>query len=134
MFRRLWPARRPRAPVGDRMALGRWGEELAARELKRRGYAIRARNVSVGRGEIDLVADHDGAVVFVEVKTRADVQFGEAREAIASAKSARLVRLARDYLARHGQSNAHWRIDVVAIDVEPDGRYRLDVIPNAISG
>ena len=134
MFRRLWPARRPPAPVADRAALGRWGEDLAARELERRGYAIRARNVGIGRGEIDLVADHEGAVVFVEVKTRADAQFGGAREAIASAKSERLVRLAREYLARHRQSDAHWRIDVVAIDVEPDGRYQLDVIPNAISG
>lgn len=70
--------------------------------------------------------------MFAEVKTRASAQFGGAR-GDRSRESARLVRLAEDYLAHHGQSDAHWRIDVVAIDVEPDGRYRLDMVPSAIS-
>ena len=59
-----------RAPVEDRAALGRWGEDLAARELRRRGYDVLERNQRVGRGEVDLVARQGETVVLVEVKTR----------------------------------------------------------------
>ena len=128
-LRRVFPARR--APVEDRAALGRWGEDLAARELRRRGYAVLERNQRVGRGEVDLVARHGGTVVLVEVKTRRASGFGEAREAISTAKARRLVALGRRYAQAAGESD--WRIDVVAIDVAPDGSHTVDVIENAVA-
>lgn len=128
-LRRVYPARR--APVEDRAALGRWGEDLAARELRRRGYAVIERNQRVGRGEVDLVARHGGTVVLVEVKTRRGSAFGEARDAISTAKARRLVALGRRYAQAAGESD--WRIDVVAIDVATDGGYTVDVIENAVA-
>ena len=128
-LRRASPARR--APVEDRAALGQWGEDLAARELRRRGYAVLERNQRVGRGEVDLVARHGRAVVLVEVKTRRDSAFGEARDAISTAKARRLVALGRRYAQSVGATD--WRIDVVAIDIAPDGSHTVDVIENAVA-
>ena len=51
--------------------LGRWGEELAAAELTRRGWIVLARNYRLGHREIDLIARRGAVVAFVEVKTRA---------------------------------------------------------------
>ena len=119
------------APVEDRTALGQWGEDLAARELRRRGYEVLERNQRIGRGEVDLVARHGGAVVLVEVKTRRTGAFGEARDAISTAKARRLVTLGRRYAQTAGATD--WRIDVVAIDVAPDGSHTVDVIENAVA-
>ena len=128
-LRRVFPARR--APVEDRAALGQWGEDLAARELRRRGYAVLERNQRVGRGEVDLVARHGSTVVLVEVKTRRGSAFGEARDAISTSKARRLVALGRRYAQTAGATD--WRIDVVAIDIAPDGSHTVDVIENAVT-
>ena len=58
---RWWPKRRP---------LGEQGERVTARYLRRNGYRILDRNVHLGRYEIDIIAQEDDAIVFVEVKTR----------------------------------------------------------------
>lgn len=132
MPRIRWPWRfRRRAPT-ERAELGRWGEALAARELKRRKYRIVDRNVRIGRGELDIVATDRDVTVFVEVKTRRDKTFGGARAALTHAKSRRLVRLVQTYLRHHPNRAGPYRIDVVAIDVDPTGDYTVVVIPNAV--
>ena len=105
---------------------------LAARELRRRNYRIIDRNVRVGRGELDIVASDRDATVFVEVKTRRDQAFGGARAALTPTKGRQLARLAQTYLRQHPNRAGAYRIDVVAIDVDPTGDYTLDVIPNAV--
>lgn len=132
MPRIRWPWRSKRRAPTDRAELGRWGEDAAARELKRRKYRILGRNVRVGRGELDIVATHRNETVFVEVKTRRDQAFGGARAALTHAKSRRLERLAQAYLRQHPDRAGPYRIDVVAIDVDPAGDYTVDVIPNAV--
>ncbi|MCY3959343.1 MAG: YraN family protein [Chloroflexi bacterium] len=127
-----WPWRSRRRAPTDRAELGRWGEDVAARELKRRKYRILGRNVRVGRGELDIVAADRDETVFVEVKTRRDQAFGGARAALTHAKSHRLERLAQTYLRQHPDRAGPYRIDVVAIDVDPTGDYTVDVIPNAV--
>ncbi len=126
----LWPFRR-RAPGGS-AALGRWGEAQAVRELKRRGYRIRARNVRLRGGELDIVAEHGGATVFVEVKTRRDNAFGGARQAVTPAKARRLARLAQAYRQRHPHAAGACRIDVAAVQVDADGGCSVEIIPNAV--
>lgn len=125
-----WQARR-RAPT-DRAELGRWGEDVAARELKRRKYKIVDRNVRLGRGELDIVATHHDETVFVEVKTRRAQTFGGARAALTYTKARQLERLIQTYLRQHADRAGAYRVDVVAIDVDPTGDYTVDVIPNAV--
>jgi putative endonuclease len=104
--------------TGRRTRLGDWGETMAARFLARRGYEVLARKWRCTAGEIDIVARHDGDLVFVEVRTRRGRDPGMAAESITNAKRARLMALADAFLAAHDlPSNTPWRIDVVAISV-----------------
>jgi putative endonuclease len=117
-----------------RIALGKSGEDVACRELTRRGYAIVARRVRLRRGELDIVARDGPVLVFVEVKTRAGRRFGEAAEAVTSTKRRRIARLAREYLLRHRLSDCPCRFDVVSVNVggEAGGEApAVEVIQNA---
>lgn len=105
----------------DRAALGRWGEELAARQLEASGARVLARNWRCRLGELDLVVQEpDGTVVVVEVKTRSGTGFGLPAEAVGTAKARRLRTLARAWLAEARPSGApDVRFDVVAVLKRP---------------
>ena len=116
----------------SRKQLGAMGEELAARELARRGYAIRARNWRCAEGELDIVAEQAGELVFVEVRTRRGDTFGTPEESITPAKRAHLVAAAQAFLQEHAP-DCDWRIDFVAVELSARGELlRVDVIENAI--
>ncbi|MGH2593727.1 MAG: YraN family protein [Anaerolineae bacterium] len=116
-----------------RRTLGKLGESLAARELERRGYRIVERNWRCPIGEIDLVAEKDGALIFVEVRTRRGSERGTPQESITPAKQAKLIELAQTYCQQTTGDDRDWRIDVVAVEMSPRGEVlRIDVIENAI--
>lgn len=102
-------------------ALGRWGEDRAARFLQRRGWAILARNYRFGRREVDLVARRGDVVAFVEVKTRAGTGYGSPQEAITSLKRREVEAVAAQYLQRHGLPGLVVRFDAVSIVVSRRG-------------
>ncbi len=104
-----------------RRALGRAGEEQAARYLTGLGYRILARNVRAGGVELDLVAARGALVVFAEVKTRRGGDHGAPEEAVDGRKRARLVRGAVAWLAGQERRYASVRFDVVACALEPGG-------------
>ena len=114
-----------------RQALGLQGEDLAVRELQRRGYAILARRYRTRFGEIDIVAQDGDAVVFVEVKARRTARFGSAAESIPSWKQRRIAAMALDYLAWCNRLNEPCRFDVVAIDGLGASHVDVRVIQNA---
>jgi putative endonuclease len=107
-----------------RRALGRAGEQAAARHLAELGYRILARNVRAGGVEIDLVATRGDLVAFVEVKARRGARFGGGAEAVDARKRARLVRGAAAWLAASDQRFARVRFDVVTFERDA-GRWRL---------
>lgn len=121
--------------MATRSEVGAHGEALAARHLAARGYAVRDRNWRHGRGELDIVAERDGAVVFVEVRSRRSDAFGAPEETLTSAKRAKLIETAQAYLAAHGLEHAAWRIDVIAIELDARLRAtRLEHIESAVEG
>jgi putative endonuclease len=95
--------------------LGREGEDLAARFLIKQGYRILERNYGTRSGEIDLIALHDGAVVFVEVKTRTSDVFGAPELAVTPRKQQRMVKAALAYIKYKKLHQVPCRFDVVAI-------------------
>ena len=103
-----------------RITLGKHGEDLACRELERRGYSIVARRFRVRSGELDIVARDRGTLVFVEVKARASRAFGDAAEAVTPLKQLRMTRLASEYLTRHHLHDCPCRFDVVAVQFDSD--------------
>ncbi|MGO4691867.1 YraN family protein [Glaciibacter sp. 2TAF33] len=100
--------------------LGRLGEDCAAAYLTDAGYRLLGRNWRCAQGEIDLVAERGGEVVFVEVKTRSGVGFGHPFEAITVQKLARLRRLAAAWCGEAPVRPAKIRIDAIAV-IASDG-------------
>lgn len=116
-----------------RHRLGALGERLAALHLEAKGYRILARNYRCRLGEIDIVAERDGCLTFVEVRTRRGQALGTPQESVTAAKQARLRALAQSYCQEHGLEGAHQRIDVVAVALSARGRLlRLEHIEGAV--
>lgn len=105
---------RPRRESAKQV-LGRLGEAHAAEYLESAGYRIIERNWRCRYGEIDIVASHQGALVFVEVKTRSSDAFGHPFEAITEAKLRRMQLLARLWSAARPGSFGRPRLDVIGI-------------------
>src|SRR5512141_1831506 len=116
-----------------RPSLGKRGEDYAAQYLIDHGYTLRERNWRCPVGELDLVTEQDGRLIFVEVRTRRGDRLGTPEESITPAKRAKLIAAAQTYLDEHGQTDRDWRIDVVAIEIGPRGEVkRCTLIENAI--
>jgi putative endonuclease len=109
--------------------LGRWGEELAAFHLERRGMTVLDRNWRCEHGEIDIVALDGDCLVVCEVKTRRGMAHGGPVHAIGWAKLLRLRRLAAAWLAVHDRPVAGVRIDVVGIVRPASGPAELVHLP-----
>lgn len=94
--------------------LGTQGEALAAQFLIGRGFALIAQNWRCASGEIDLIMHEGNELVFVEVKTRRSMAYGDPLEAVDAEKLARLHRLAAEWMREH-HIRARYRIDVLGI-------------------
>jgi putative endonuclease len=98
------------------------GETVAADHLASIGYRIIERNWRCPVGELDLIAEDGGTLVFVEVRSRRDTgSFGTPEESVDARKQKRLRELARMYLYRGRAFDRKTRFDVVAVTFAPDG-------------
>lgn len=104
---------------GERKLLGRWGEAQAAEYLRERGYKIVAAGWRCRYGEIDLIAEKEPYLCFVEVKLRKDDRFAPARAFVDNGKQNRLRKAAELYLSQN-ESVLQPRFDVAEI-YAPDG-------------
>ena len=105
------------------------GEDMAIKTLKRKGYRIVERNHRNRLGEIDVIAEEGGCLVFVEVKKRNTTRFGEAVCSIDERKKRHLVRAALFYMKSHDCFNRPVRFDVIGID-----REHVKIVKNAFPG
>jgi len=96
--------------------LGRGGEAVALLLLAAKGYRIRHRNWRGPSGELDLVAERGGRIVFVEVKARSSELFGGAAAAFGRAKQTAVVRTAAAYLSRYDLWERPCRFDLVTVE------------------
>jgi len=114
-----------------RQRLGRLGEAAAADALERDGLRVVARRFRLRTGEIDLVAERDDLVVFVEVKTRRSSRYGAPAEAVTRLKRERMARVALAFLSRTGRLERRVRFDVVEVYADDGGLRRLRHIRDA---
>ncbi|WP_371929807.1 YraN family protein [Uliginosibacterium sp. 31-16] len=103
---------------------GARAERLAEQHLIAHGAKILARNTRYKGGEIDLIAEHAGHIVFVEVRLRKNSDFGGAAASITPAKQHRIVLAARHWLQGAGSaySRRPCRFDAVLLDALDDKR------------
>lgn len=117
----------------SRQQLGWRGEELARTRLVKMGYTILEINHRSGSGEIDVVAEHEGTLVFVEVRTRRENALGTPEESVTPRKRSLMVDATQAYLQASQTEDREWRIDLVAVEMGFDGQLqRIDVLQNVV--
>jgi putative endonuclease len=116
------------------LRLGRHGENLACRFLRKNGYRILYRNFR-GRtgGEIDIVCRDRDTLVFVEVKTRTREDFGRPFEAVDRDQQQRIGRGGLAWLRLLGDPDILFRFDVVEVVITEGAEPRLEILRNAFS-
>jgi len=108
--------------------LGELGEKLAKKFLIEREYKIICQNFESKQGEIDIIAkDKDETIVFVEVKTRRSLEFGNPSEAVDELKKEHILKTAQYYLYSNKINESNIRFDVIEVFVYK-GRYRVSHI------
>jgi putative endonuclease len=96
-------------------SLGRWGEELAMQWLTGQGLEVVVMSYRTPHGEIDLIMEDQGQIVFIEVKTRTNTKLGFPEDAITLRKFNHIVDSASYYFQQNPGLTEDWRIDVIAI-------------------
>jgi len=119
-------------PVRAKDAVGRYGEDVAARHLVSAGLVVLERNWRCSWGEIDIVARDGATLVICEVKTRRGLRFGSPVEAVTASKAQRLRRLAIAWLREHDVHPDHVRIDVIGVLADGRGAPSVEHIRDAV--
>lgn len=115
--------------------LGRKGEQVAVKFLRKNGYRILATNLQIGEGEIDIVAqDQVGVIVFVEVKTRQTRLWGEPYEAVNPHKRRGLCSMSKEYLRQRGWQDKVRRLDIISIVWPENEEPEINHVMNAFDG
>ena len=108
--------------------IGALGEKLAKKFLQERDYEIICQNYRTKQGEIDIIAkDKDETIVFVEVKTRTSVEYGNPAEAVNENKLEHITKTAKYYLYSNKIKESNIRFDVIEVFVFK-GRYKVNHI------
>lgn len=117
--------------LNSRQRLGKSGEQLAAKYLKKNGYKILIQNYRCKFGEIDIIAKGSGVLVFIEVKTRSGTTHGSPAAAVNARKQRQISRAAQYYLAEHSLFDSPARFDVISILYDGSSLSSIDHINDA---
>lgn len=111
----------------ERWTLGKWGEERAARYLKKRGFKVIEKNYSCPIGEIDLIARKKDLLVFAEVKTRRTDAAVSGRYSVTFRKQQKIIRIAQYFLKYRYRKPVRGRFDVIEV-IAGEGKKPADII------
>jgi len=113
------------------LTIGKQGETHAQTFLRARGFAILDTNWRCPFGELDIIAEHDGLLVFVEVKTRRTTDSADALALVTPRKRERLLRAVYHYLEAKAFESRQWRVDVIAVTLWR-GEARIEHVEDAL--
>ena len=105
--------------MSDKIKTGNKGEKLAAEFLKKKGFEIIATNWRFKRAEIDLIIKREDWIIFVEVKTRSSVTFGQPEEFVDEIKYRNMFDAAEEYVYANDW-HGHIRFDIVSVKLGPE--------------
>ncbi|MEI6122297.1 MAG: YraN family protein [Bacteroidota bacterium] len=109
--------------------LGKQGENAVAEYLVGKGYRILHRNWHFAKDELDIIAETNDYIVFVEVKTRSNIIFGEPEEAVDKKKQRYLIRAANAYIEKNNCTKEA-RFDIISV-ILPSHPIRINHIEDA---
>jgi putative endonuclease len=110
---------------------GKEGELLVAQYLRQNGYTILAQNYRKRFGEIDLIAQKEDTLAFIEVKWRHNPLI-DSTELISFSKQKKIIFIAKEFISKHRQSELVYRFDVALIE-QNNNSIHLQYIPNAFT-
>lgn len=119
----------------EKKDLGDLGEKIAENYLREKGYKILDKNFRYSKlGELDIVAQKDNDIAFVEVKTRLKTGPGGfwPEDNITYQKQKKLIKLSQVYLSKRKLLDKPWQIDVLAIEIYRDGSHDIRHLENAV--
>lgn len=112
--------------------IGNYGEDLSCDFLKRNGYYILSRNFRNNRGEIDIICKKDDLIIFVEIKSRYNFNYGSPIEAITYSKQKQIIKLCKFYIYINKIINFNIRFDVIEVIFNKDTNlYSINHITDA---
>jgi putative endonuclease len=113
---------------------GKLGEQIACKALEKKGYRVLEKNYRCRHGEIDIIARQRDHIVFIEVRSKTTDAFGTPEESLTTAKKNKLIATALDYLGSHPNQPENWRIDFVAVELDPVGGApkRVEIMENVL--
>jgi putative endonuclease len=114
-----------------RHQLGKESEKFAVEYLQKQGYTIIQQNYRIRGGEIDIIAQENNTLVFIEVKSRTSTHYGHAIESLTQQQQKRLYKTAITYIHEHKQENKRARFDVIAIQKNQYTGADIRLIKNA---
>lgn len=117
----------------QRHIIGRSGEDIAEKYLIQNNYQIIEKNFSCRQGEIDIIAKDKNEIVFIEVKTRTNKNYGNPIDAVTYYKQNHIIRTIEYYIYIKKLANAFIRIDVIEIYQKTKDAYRIHHVKSAIS-
>ncbi|MFH1621650.1 MAG: YraN family protein [Candidatus Omnitrophota bacterium] len=116
-----------------KLEIGKKGEEAAVKLLRQRGYKIIERNYKNKLGEIDIIAQDNNILCFIEVKTRTNLKFGYPQEAITVTKQKKINKVAISYLKQYNLLNISARFDVISVVLNNQNKFDIEIIKDAFS-
>ncbi|MGE5380230.1 MAG: YraN family protein [Methylocystaceae bacterium] len=117
--------------MNKRQQLGQLGEEIAVRHLKNLGYNILQQRYRTAQGEIDIIANYQGTLIFIEVKARTSTRYGLPSEAVTYHKQTKIRQTALAYLQAEKPRYNDLRFDVISLLFDTSGQHQLEHIKNA---
>ena len=115
--------------MSDPKELGQQGESIASSLLEEKGYKILSRNWKIGANEIDIIAETDNFIIFVEVKTRSENYLEHPRTAVAASKQKTIIRAANQYIHKYNIDKES-RFDIITI-IKNNDEFEIAHIENA---
>lgn len=110
---------------------GKFGEDCAAKFLETKGYSIIARNFRIRSAEIDIIAQIDDVIIFVEVKTRSNIRHGLPSEFVNLRKQKKIINAASVFLQNENFCDCACRFDVIEIYLRGEYVKEINHIENA---
>lgn len=106
----------------NNLKTGLFGEKKAVDYLINKNYNILQKNFRTNIGEIDIIAEKDDVIAFIEVKTRKNENYGYPYESVTSSKQRKIIKSALAYIKLNSITNKQFRFDIIEIFLDGEGR------------